>query len=281
MRGRAGASRGLPSDGLGRRQRTEIVRARRVQQCIVASLVMVALAPAAAYWLSSRRAPRAGQLSDGGALPPLDAIVVPGGGLTVTGDAPAWVRARLDRALELFAANRESYVILLSRGTPHKPPPLDPEGRPIDEAYVSAEYLRERSVPAQRLLQDTWSLDTIGNAAFLRFMHLEPRRLRRVAVVTNAFHMPRVAAIFDWVLGLPPVATRFDAHYVAVDDVGLTDEQLGARRAKEAASLDKLRVTIDNIRSASQLHGFLFEHHGSYATGASREPVSTELAASY
>lgn len=267
----------LLGDGLGRRQRTEIVRAQRLQQCIIASLVVIALSPALGYFFYNRHSGG----SNGRALPPFDAIVVPGGGLTVTGDAPTWVRARLDKALELFENNRESYVILLSRGTPHKPPPLDADSRPVDEAYVSAEYMRERNVPAQRLLQDTWSLDTIGNAVFLRLMHLDPRKLRRVAIITNEFHMPRVMAIFDWVLNLPPLPTRFSTHYVAVEDVGLTSEQLAARREKEASSLEKLRVTISNIRTIAQLHGFVFEHHGSYATGVPRVPVSKELAASY
>jgi uncharacterized SAM-binding protein YcdF (DUF218 family) len=211
----------------------------------------------------------------------LDAIVVPGGGLTADGDAPDWVRARLDRALELFEVNREARVVLLSRGTPHKPPPLDPDGRPIDEAYVSAEYMRERGVPSEQLLQDTWSLDTIGNALFLRLMHLDPRRLRRVAVITNAFHMPRVEAIFEWVLALPPAPVRFTTSYVPVPDLGLTDEQLEARRSKESASLSKLRVTMSQIGSMQQLHAFIFERHGSYATGIPKVPVSKELAASY
>lgn len=268
--------------GLGRSQRAEVLRAKRIRtmlrpfsaRCVVLVLASVALSAAAlGSWYVGRSA--------GGALPPFEAIVVPGGGLTDAGDAPEWVRARLDRAIGLFEDNRDSYVILLSRGTPHKPPPLDPDNRPIDEAFVSAKYMRERGVPAQRLLQDTWSLDTIGNAVFARLMHLDPRRLRRVAVVTNGFHMDRTRAIFEWVLSLPPVTTRFSAHYFAVEDVGLTEEQLRARRAREASSLLKLAATVENIRTLAQLHGFVFEHHGSYATGVPRVPISKEAAASY
>ncbi|KAJ1617322.1 DUF218 domain-containing protein [Pavlovales sp. CCMP2436] len=267
--------RGLPTDGLGRRQREELSRAHRVQQCVVFTLVLVALCPVLAFYYVKRGG------AHSHAANVFDAIVVPGGGLTADGEAPPWVRARLDKALELYEDNRDAYIILLSRGTPHKAPPIDSEGRPVDEAQVSAEYLRERSVPAQRLLQDTWSLDTIGNAVFLRLMHLEARGFKRVAVITNEFHMPRLAAIFEWVLALPPTQNCYKTGYFEVPDLGLTDEQLKTRRSKEASSLEKLHVTIESIRSLPQLHGFVFEHHGSYATGVARVPVSKELAASY
>lgn len=265
----------LPGDAYSVRQRREALRYRRLQECIVVILVLVAVTPMIVYMrYSSARRSRAGGNE-------YDAIVVPGGGITTEGGVTPWVRGRLDLAAELFDRSPEARIILLSRGTPHKPPPLDDDRRPIDEAFVSAEYLRARGVPPDRLLQDSWSMDTIGNALFLRLMHLEPRRLARVAIITNEFHSGRVRAVFDWVLHLPPRLTKFETHYVDAPDVGLTDQQLIVRREKEAASLDKLRLTIEQIRTVEQLHAFIFERHGAYATGIARVPVSKELAASY
>jgi hypothetical protein len=110
---------------------------------------------------------------------------------------------------------------------------------------------------------------------------LRARRLRRVVVITNAFHSPRVQAIFEWVLRLPPAPLHFKTRYVDADDVGLAPAQLAARRAKEAASVAALRRTIDTHATVAALHGFIFERHGAYATGIARTPVSRELAASY
>jgi hypothetical protein len=100
-------------------------------------------------------------------------------------------------------------------------------------------------------------------------------------VITNAFHSPRVQAIFEWVLRLPPTPLRFQTRYVDADDVGLTAEQLDTRRRKEAESVRALQRTIEAHVTVAALHGFVFERHGAYATGIARTPVSRELAASY
>mmetsp|Transcript_14023 Transcript_14023/g.41261 ORF Transcript_14023/g.41261 Transcript_14023/m.41261 type:complete len:280 (+) Transcript_14023:26-865(+) len=279
MRVRPGT--GLPGHGMSRRQQEEVVRARRLRQGVFTLMFLAVVLPVSVYLFglgaSDMDAPFGTDPTG-----PFDAVVVPGGGITPEGDATVWVRARLDKALELFETNPNAYFVLLSRGTPHKPPPMDMDNRPIDEAYVSAEYMRERGVPSERLLQDTWSLDTIGNALFLRLMHLEPRKLKRVAVITNTFHMNRVRAIFEWVLHAPPTGVKFKCTYISVPDVGLTEEQLRARMSKEAASLEKMRTsTLRTVQTLPELHAFIFERHGAYATGIPRVPVSKELAASY
>eukprot|EP00039_Didymoeca_costata_P014211 m.227046 g.227046 ORF g.227046 m.227046 type:complete len:69 (+) comp15970_c0_seq4:88-294(+) len=50
-----------------------------------------------------------------------DAVIVPGGGLTKDGQPNSFVEARLDSAAQF--KGKCKYFILLSRGTPHKPPP--------------------------------------------------------------------------------------------------------------------------------------------------------------
>ena len=80
---------------------------------------------------------------------------------------------RLDAAL-LHDAETEAYIVL-SRGTTHKPPPRNARGFPVDESVASAQYLVEHGVEPSRILQDTWSVDTVGNVAFTRLMLIEPR----------------------------------------------------------------------------------------------------------
>ena len=67
---------------------------------------------------------------------PFDAVIVPGGGVWDGGKLPPWVENRFDKALDI--ANG-AFIISLSAGTPHKPPPLDSAGRPIFESAAGAE----------------------------------------------------------------------------------------------------------------------------------------------
>ena len=122
-----------------------------------------------------------------------DAILVPGGGVGPGGELPLWVRRRLDRAMQIH--DRE-YLITLSAGTTHKPPPLDERGFPIFESIAAARYLVQRGVDAGKILTETSSYDTLGNAYFSRVIHVQPRDFKRLLVITSAFHMARTESIF-------------------------------------------------------------------------------------
>lgn len=194
-----------------------------------------------------------------------DAVIVPGGGLEPGTNLPnSWVRARLDAAIKLAPDTR--YFIVLSRGTTHRPPELDSRGFPITEAAASAKYLLANSagtIEPERVLLENSSLDTIGNAFFTRVFHCEPMQLKRICVITSAFHMPRTQAIFDWVFTL----NQFDAAltYVETDDLGMTREQSIARKDREIASLGKLlEFTIPTLDTVQKLSTFLFTQHTAY-----------------
>ena len=47
------------------------------------------------------------------------------------------------------------------------------------------------------------SLDTIGNAFFLRTIHTDVLGVRRLLLITNKWHMARAMAIFEAVFALP------------------------------------------------------------------------------
>lgn len=189
-----------------------------------------------------------------------DAILVPGGGLLDTGEPPRWVQNRLDRAIHLHDGE---YVITLSAGTTHKPPPRDGNGFPMYEAMASARYLHERGVPPDRILPEACSYDTIGNAYFSRLIHADPAQLRRLLVITSDFHMPRTEAIFRWVYGMDPA--QFDLTFEAVPDQGIEASVLQARREREAQSLERLQETMRHVTTLMQLHRWLFSEHHAYA----------------
>jgi len=97
-----------------------------------------------------------------------DAVIVPGGGLNDRGQMHPFVEKRLEAALRVDPPPK--WFIVLSRGTTHRVPPMDAAGRPIDEATVSANYLISNGAQPTSVLKECWSLDTIGNAYFARYM---------------------------------------------------------------------------------------------------------------
>jgi hypothetical protein len=189
-----------------------------------------------------------------------DAVLIPGGGLTPSGVLTPFVRARLDRAL----AHSADLYIPLSAGTTHLPPALDSRGYPIFESIPAAQYLHERGVPKSRILAETCSYDTIGNAFFARTVHTDPRGLRRLLIVNSEFHMPRTEAIFRWVFGAAPDC-GYDLAFEASEDIGLSPESLKARAERESASLAQVWGLASNIVTLSGIHQWIFAEHGAYA----------------
>lgn len=219
---------------------------------------------------------------------PYDAVVVPGGGLTLSGDPHPWVAARLDAAAAVTP--RPPHFLLLSRGTPHRPPPTHPRlGTPIDEAAASAAYLVATHGVDRRVLRlDGWSLDTIGNAYFCRVALAGPLRLARLLVITNAFHAPRCRALFEWVFGLPaiaggpPPAVALD--WQVVPDVGMEPAARAARVRKEEAGLAAaVGGVMASVTDLAGLAAFVFGDHAAYAAApaeaeASRTPCMDDEA---
>lgn len=208
-----------------------------------------------------------------------DALIVPGGGLDDEGRPLAWVERRLDAALH--HDQEAALYLVLSRGTTHRPAPRDRVGFEIDEAAASAKYLMDRGVAPSRILLESWSLDTIGNAAFARIFHADILGWRRCLVLTSALHMPRTRTIFEWVFSLPPRRhwpVRLEFEEVPDEEVGaIAPAAAAARHAKEQESLAQLRQTAAAITTLPQLHSFLFMRHNAYsATGRAHPHTAAE-----
>ncbi|HLH17265.1 MAG TPA: YdcF family protein [Bryobacteraceae bacterium] len=191
-----------------------------------------------------------------------DAILIPGGGVRAGGNLPVWVTRRLDRAMERAGS---AWLVPLSAGTPHRPPPLDDSGFPILEARAGADYLAARGAEPERILIEAASYDTIGNAYFSSVVHAIPRGFRRALVVTSEFHMPRTEAVFRWVYGLAGPGEGCALDFDTVSDEGLDREMLRERIAGERARLAAVGELTGRIRSLADLHRWLFTEHGAYA----------------
>jgi uncharacterized SAM-binding protein YcdF (DUF218 family) len=223
----------------------------------------------------------------------LDAILVCGGGQTPTGPPP-WVRGRIKKAAEMYHAHKgeKPFVVLLSRGTPHKPCPRDAAGFTITEAAMNAKVAwLEYGIDPENILEETVSLDTIGNAHFTRLLHTEPLGLHRLAVITSKFHMARVQAIFSHVFSIPSVRSgpypAYTLDFVATDDY-MPADVLAARSVKEAVAAPRFGPGSPWRRrtpSVRELHLWMFSEHKAYAVqprlNETRAPLNLTLAKSY
>ena len=78
-------------------------------------------------------------------------------------------------------AEGKPYICIAGSATPHKSPPLQKGGFIYHESTMMAEYLiDEHDVHPAKILKDTSSMDTIGNAYFTRYVHAVPRGWKNV-----------------------------------------------------------------------------------------------------
>jgi hypothetical protein len=192
-------------------------------------------------------------------MPEFDAIVVPGGGVWDGGRLPPWAVERFDLALQM--ANGAP-ILALSGGTAYRPSPLDPSGRVIFESIAGADYLLSKGFPAERILFEYASYDTIGNAFFARTIFCDPRGWKRLLVITSEFHMPRTEDIFRYVFSLE---ADYELEFRATPDTGMPADLLPARLEKEQQSLEMFREVRSALTTYKAFQDWLFTRHDLYA----------------
>eukprot|EP00322_Chrysochromulina_rotalis_P007300 CAMPEP_0115841312 /NCGR_PEP_ID=MMETSP0287-20121206/7224_1 /TAXON_ID=412157 /ORGANISM="Chrysochromulina rotalis, Strain UIO044" /LENGTH=271 /DNA_ID=CAMNT_0003294955 /DNA_START=92 /DNA_END=907 /DNA_ORIENTATION=- len=219
------------------------------------------------------------------------AIIIPAGGQTEDGP-PAHVLARLERAVHLYQLSSEPkpYVITTAWGTPHKPCPHDAAGFERHEAQDNAKYLMTHGVDPARILEESVSLETVGNAYFARVLHTDVRGLRKLAVVNNHFHIERTRAVFGHVFRVPPLDGQPDAAYeidfVEVED-RLAQDVLEIRKKKELAAVPKFArggPWQEATPTLRELHDWVHQENTAYASRrllTERQPLDPELLKSY
>ena len=204
-----------------------------------------------------------------------DAIVVVAGGFTPDNTwLPEWVLERLDYCAEAYKrAEGKPYICIAGSATPHKSPPLQKGGFIYHESTMMAEYLiDEHDVHPAKILKDTSSMDTIGNAYFTRYVHAVPRGWKNVEVVTSKFHMRRVKAAFEWVWGMPLKGDGdTQIRFVSTRDVGLSEETLVAREEREIESERQLRENAKMYDTPGKFAEWMFTTHKCYAVTRQHE----------
>lgn len=183
-----------------------------------------------------------------------EAIIVLGGSFIDEFSLPVWVENRLNAAIQQDKST--DHYILLSRGSPHKPPVIGESGHAIDECQIMANYMIERNVNPQKIMTDSWSMDTIGNAYAALMMHCLPRNLRKLLIITSDFHMPRSRSIFEKVFSLFPIKI-FELNFLETQSSLEISE-------REKKSFENWERTKEKIKTLEEFHKFIFEKHEIY-----------------
>jgi len=150
-------------------------------------------------------------------------VVVLGGGISEEGILPDWVHSRLEKAIELYSATYNTQLITSGKGR---------DDFPVTESKAMADYLIESTIPADAILQESLSKDTIQNAYFTRLLYMEPQQIHEFTVVTNAFHLNRAEHIFNWVYG-----ADYDIEFVTTGDDSIDRSDLEIRKKTESELL--------------------------------------------
>lgn len=103
------------------------------------------------------------------------------------------VRRRVDLSITLYQ-NEFGQTITMSGGY------ADREA-PFTHAEAMKRYAIQQGVPNNDILKEEDSLDTIGQAYFVKKNVIVPKNWDRFSVVSSEYHIPRVKKIFNFIFG--------------------------------------------------------------------------------
>lgn len=197
-----------------------------------------------------------------------DCLIVLGGGIKDVHQLSQSTVNRLDAALQLHTGTET--ILVAGAGPVHSPPPVDERGFPVFESVGAIRYLIDQGVETDQLLYETSSYDTIGNAYFSRFIHIQHLPVQHLTIITSNFHLPRTKLIFDWIYGLS-TDQPYVLEYVGVDDSHLDPQLLESHRQKELDRMNQLQALLPGLQTVTDLHDWIFHHHQAYI--AHQQPV--------
>lgn len=109
----------------------------------------------------------------------------------------------------------------------------------IEIACAFKDYLVDLGISESRILVETKSRDTVGDAVYTRKNISIPMGFREICVVTSNYHVPRTRTIFGFVYGAD---TNIDVEGASVSFDAAT-------LSKEQSSLDAFRQTFRGVRA--------------------------------
>jgi hypothetical protein len=136
-------------------------------------------------------------------MPKQDSIIVLAHSLTPERELTAESKLRLDFAVDLFKQDVADFMVM-SGG-----PGILTDGRYMQRGThpVNCEAMKDYAlclgVPADRILMQDYSIDTVGDVYFTKEMILVPRKWFNNVFVTSKYHVKRVEVVSGIILGTP------------------------------------------------------------------------------
>ena len=180
-------------------------------------------------------------------------IVVLGGGISKEGILPPWVISRLEHAFKLSSQDPDQLLLMSGKGR---------DGFDIAEADAMAEYMHhKKGVPRSRILTEPLSRDTFENACFCLWLHIVPRKVKNIRLLTNDFHMGRTKLIFQKV-----VEPHCSIDYEAVSDDGIDTDLLQKRSETEQKLTSFYGDFLEHEASngSDAFHDFIFNENNGF-----------------
>jgi hypothetical protein len=159
-----------------------------------------------------------------------DAVIVLANLMDADGNLNDETRARVDAAIEVIETGQAP--LLVTCGWAYR------DDSDIRIADAMRRYAVERRhIDASRVVAETTSRDTVGDAVFTRRNLSATFGGPRILVATSRYHAARTLEIFTFVYG-----SSFH-----IDVVGAGDPATAAQLASEARSLDAFRATFSGV----------------------------------
>ncbi|MEK7616707.1 MAG: YdcF family protein [Patescibacteria group bacterium] len=186
-------------------------------------------------------------------------IICLSGGLEVQDKIPLRVKARLDTAYDLYMNGDFVAVITTSKGTYRDPIPHS-----TTEAEAGKMYLLGRGLTENQLFVEENSMDTVGNAFFLRVALLDRKGWTEPTIVTNEFHMLKARYIFDSVLD-----GMYQISYIEAPNSGITEQELDKWRRHEEEILKFYQRLFVGVRKGDLafFERYIYDRNPAYNGG--------------
>lgn len=133
-------------------------------------------------------------------MPRYDAIIVLGSlPDPETWKFPQQIYQCLDKAKELLDDNQAPYIITSGKWS------VSFDNRHIQQPFLEcdalADYLLQKGVPANKILREGESKDTISNLYYMKTQYFIPRRAHSLLFVVASFRIPRLTFLCERILG--------------------------------------------------------------------------------
>lgn len=140
------------------------------------------------------------------------------------------LESRVVRSIEIYKQG-VAPKILFSGGSK--------EATPHSSGMAMALYAVSQGVAQEDILLDEKSWDTVGHGIFPKLGFFEKHGMRRILVITNAFHAERSKQILEFCLGLD--------YEVVIDDLADTSDEIEKQRRHETRAIGTFYRLVEGI----------------------------------